>query len=114
MATFIDLAKAFDSVEHSILLRRLSSIGLSPSACAWFASYLISRVQQVKSGNIVSDLLAITKGVPQGSLLGPTLFSIYINDVAKAAGKSRIHLYADDTILYAFGPPPLCGYHTPA
>ena len=86
------------------LLGRLSSIGLSPTCCNWFASYLTNRIQQVKTDNILSEPLAITKGVPQGSILGPILFSIYINDVAKAAGSSRIHLYADDTILYASGP----------
>ena len=104
IASFIDLAKAFDSVDHMTLLGRLSSIGLSPTCCNWFASYLTNQIQQVKTDNILSEPLAITKGVPQGSILGPILFSIYINDVAKAAGSSRIHLYADDTILYASGP----------
>ena len=104
IAAFIDLSKAFDSVIHSILLQRLSSIGLSPHSCNWFASYLNHRVQQVKSENIRSAPLTITKGVPQGSILGPTLFSIYINDITRTAGKSKIHLYADDTILYSVGP----------
>ena len=104
IASFIDLAKAFDSVDHMTLLGRLSGIGLSPTCCNWFASYLTNRIQQVKTENILSKPLAINKVVPQGSVLGPTLFSIYINDVAKAAGSSRIHLYADDTILYASGP----------
>ena len=104
IAAFIDLSKAFDSVIHPILLQRLSSIGLSPHSCNWFASYLNNRVQQVKSENIKSAPLTISKGVPQGSILGPTLFSIYINDITRNAGNSKIHLYADDTILYSEGP----------
>lgn len=106
LATFIDLAKAFDSVDHRILLYKLSSIGLSSSSCDWFANYLTNHVQQLKVENIMSDPLIISKGVPQGSILGPTLFSIYINDIARAAGTSRIHLYADDTILYSVGSSP--------
>lgn len=58
----------------------------------------------MKTENITSEPLSITKGVPQGSILGPTLFSIYINEVAKAVGSSQIHLYADDTIIYSAGP----------
>lgn len=95
---------AFDAVNHSILLQRLTSIGPSSHSCNWFASYLNNRVQQVKTGEILSPPITITKGVLQGSILGPTLFSIYINHVAISAGNSKIHLYADDTILYAEGP----------
>lgn len=63
-------------------------------------SFLCSRMQCVKAENILSQSLPITIGVPQGSTLGPTLFSIYINNIAQSTGNAQIHLYADDTILY--------------
>jgi hypothetical protein len=75
----IDLAKAFDTVDHSILVGRSRSIGVSEGSLAWFANYL--RVQYIKSENVL-----VTKGVPQGSILGPTRFSIYINNIAQAVG----------------------------
>ena len=71
---------------------------------AWFTNYLSDRVQCVKSEGLLSGPLAVSMGVPQGSILGQTLFSVYINDVPLAAGDSLIHLYADDTILYPSGP----------
>lgn len=85
-------------------LQRLTSIGLSLHSCNWFASYLNNRVHQVKNGSILSEPLTTTKGVPQGSFLGPTLIFIYNNDVAENAGNSKIHLYADDTILHSVSP----------
>uniref|UniRef100_A0A8C7QPM9 Reverse transcriptase domain-containing protein n=1 Tax=Oncorhynchus mykiss TaxID=8022 RepID=A0A8C7QPM9_ONCMY len=103
-AVFIDLAKAFDSVNHHILIGRLDSLGFSNYCLAWFTNYFSHRVQCVKLEGLLSGPLAVSMGVPQGSILGPTLFSVYINDVALAAGDSLIHLYADDTILYTSGP----------
>ena len=78
--------------------------------CLWWvfglvlSNYLSQRVQCIKSEHLPSQPLPVTKGVPQGSILGPTLFSIYINNIAQAVGSSLIHLYADDTVLYSAGP----------
>uniref|UniRef100_A0A8C7MEU3 Reverse transcriptase domain-containing protein n=1 Tax=Oncorhynchus kisutch TaxID=8019 RepID=A0A8C7MEU3_ONCKI len=102
-AVIIDLAKAFDSVNHHILIGRLNSLGFSNDCRAWFTSYFSDRVQCVKSDGLLSGPLAIPMGVPQGPIIGPTRFSVYINDVALVAGDSLIHLYADDTILYTSG-----------
>ena len=99
-AIFIDLAKAFDSVNHHILIGRLNSLGFSNYCLAWFTTYFADRVQCVNSEGLVSGPLAGSMGVPHGSILGRTLFSVYINDVALAASDSLIHFYADDTILY--------------
>ena len=79
---------------------------MSEGSLTWFANYLSQRVQCIKSENLLSQPLTVTKGVPQGSILGPTLFSIYINNIAQAVGSSLIHLYADDTVLYSAGPSP--------
>ena len=107
-AIFIDLAKAFDMVDHFILVGRLRSIGVSEGSLAWFANYLSQRVQCIKSENLLSQPLPVTKGVPQGSILGPTLFSIYINNIAQAVGSSLIHLYADDSLILSWPLPGFC------
>ena len=99
-AVFVDLSKAFDTVDHDILLSKLFNIGLSESACAWFHDYLSDRRQCMISGDTKSDFLFINRGVPQGSILGPVLFSIYINDIVSSLSGCQAHLYADDTIVY--------------
>uniref|UniRef100_A0A8K9VEK2 Reverse transcriptase domain-containing protein n=1 Tax=Oncorhynchus mykiss TaxID=8022 RepID=A0A8K9VEK2_ONCMY len=107
-AIFIDLTKAFDSANHNILIGRLDSLGFSNDSLvyqlSWFTNYISDRVQCVKSKGLLSGLLAVSLGVPQGSILGPTLFSVYINDVALATGDYLVHFYADDTSLYTSGP----------
>ena len=96
---FIDLEKAFDTVNHLILLKKMEHYGIRGVANQWFTSYLSSRLQKVKIDNICSTFLDITCGVPQGSILGPLLFLIYINDMRNAVKHSEIHHFADDTNL---------------
>uniref|UniRef100_A0A3P9IXQ6 Reverse transcriptase domain-containing protein n=1 Tax=Oryzias latipes TaxID=8090 RepID=A0A3P9IXQ6_ORYLA len=98
-ALFIDLSKAFDTVDHTVLKNKLRSIGLSEHSVGWFANYLSDRTQCVKVQNQKSKFLKVSAGVPQGSILGPLLFTIYINDLDKGI-IDNMHLYADDTILY--------------
>ena len=74
------------------------------TAFAWFTNYFSDRIQCVKSEGLLSGPLVVYMGVPQGSIIGPIHFSVYINDVTLAAGDSLIHLYADDTIMYTSGP----------
>ena len=104
VALFIDLSKAFDSVDHNLLLLRLQKIGLDEGSCNWFSNYLIERAQAVVADGHKSSLLKISKGVPQGSILGPILFSLYINEFSSSISNSRFHLYADDTVIYTVAP----------
>lgn len=98
-AVFCDISKAFDRVWHKGLLHKLSGIGCSDHICKWFSSYLSGRRQRVVINGETSDWASIYAGVPQGSILGPLLFLIYINDIVKHIGSS-IRLFADDTSLY--------------
>ena len=96
----LDLQKAFDSVNHKILTSKLRAMGVSQAAVNWFILYLGGRVQAVEISSVFSEFRSVTCGVPQGSILGPLLFLIYVNDM-KAAVTCELLLYADDSALLA-------------
>ena len=99
---FIDLKKAFDTVDHPILLYKLHHYGIRGIINDWFSSYLSVRMQSTQIGSIVSSKERIVCGVPQGSVLGPLLFSIYVNDMHRSSKEFDFYLFADDTnLLYA-------------
>ena len=98
----IDLQKAFDTVDHSILENKLKAIGLDGNAIAWFDAYLTNRMQVTDVGGIFSDPRVVPCGVPQGSILGPLLFLIYVNDM-EASVSCKLILYADDSALLVSG-----------
>ena len=91
----IDLQKVFDTINHDILLNKLSIIGFSDHTVKWFQSYLSNHKFTVNLENSFSEVSSISCGVPQGSILGPLLFLIYVNDMPMAV-KCDLFLYADD------------------
>ena len=97
---FADLSKAFDTVDHGILLKKLNHYGIRGIANNLINSYLSNRKQYVQIGDVKSSLLNINCGVPQGSVLGPLLFLIYVNDIANCNPHGLIRLFADDTNVF--------------
>ena len=96
----LDFSKAFDTVNHRLLIEKLRIMGFDNNACKWVHSYLTERYQRVRIKNDLSDWAAIGSGVPQGSILGPLLFSILVSDMRNCIWNGSYHMYADDTQLY--------------
>lgn len=96
----MDFSKAFDKVSHSRLLYKLERYGVSPPVCGWIKSFLSDRTQQVVVDGESSESVPVTSGVPQGTVLGPSLFLVFINDMPEYTTHSTVRLFADDTIVY--------------
>ncbi len=94
---FLDLSKVFDTINHTILLEKLKYYGIDGIALKLMESYMTNRIHQLEIDGVKSDLLNLSTGVPQGSILGPLLFIIYINDIANASKLFDFIIYADDT-----------------
>jgi len=100
MGIYLDLQKAFDTANHTILIKKLENYGIRGIVLQWFMSYLSNRSQYAVLLNHESDPAFISYGVPQGSVSSPLLFLIYVNDILYAVPNGKIRLFADDTDLF--------------
>lgn len=99
-AVYTDFQKAFDKVDHELLLRKIAFNGIRGNLLRWFSSYITNRTQKVAINGFQSELISVTSGVPQGSILGPLLFTLFINDISVCFKHSNFLLYADDLKVY--------------
>jgi len=99
-AVVLDFSKAFDRVSHSKLIQKMHTIGINDQVLKWTESFLSGRTQCVALEGSISSACAVTSGVPQGSVIGPCLLLIYINDLPDYT-RSSVRLFADDTVIYA-------------
>ena len=104
IGVFIDLKKAFDTVDHSILIKKLDHYGIRGLASTWIQNYLYNRKQYVAVSGLNSHMLPIACGVPQGSILGPILFILYINDMSRVSDQLKFIIFADDTNIFHSSP----------
>ena len=95
----MDLSKAFDCLPHCLTICKLHSYGVSREACTLIASYLRDRKQRIKLGNSRSEWTELFKGVPQGSILGPLIFNIFLNDIFYFVSKGDLYNYSDDNCI---------------
>ena len=103
VTVLLDFSKAFDTVNHSLLLSKLEALGVRGSSLLWFKSYLSCRQQYVSVGEARSSIKTINIGVPQGSILGPLLFLIYINDMSQCSDLVHFIHFVDDTAVLLEG-----------
>jgi retron-type reverse transcriptase len=103
---YLDLKKAFDTINHAILLQKLKWIGVDSKSLQWFQSYLSHHTQKTVVNNCYSNQCKVSIGVPQGSVLGPLLFLVYINDLSSCLHHTQASLFADDTAIYCVASTP--------
>ena len=103
VGVFIDLKKTFDTIDHTNLIRKLEFYGIRGLAGKWVSSYITARLQYVSFDGVNSDVKQVLYGVPQGSILGPKLFILYINDICKISSVLNFILFADDTKIFCSG-----------
>lgn len=101
---FMDLKRAFETIDRKKLITKMERYGIKGKVLSWFKSYVNGRYQQVKLGDEISEKVLTEYGVPQGSMLGPLLFTLYINDIIKVKTEdSTVKLFADDTMIFVSG-----------